>query len=141
MNFFAKKDKIVKLLKKEHFIYEVYLRDISDHILDFFKVEYKIEGNLLLIEKFFSINAYEVYFREHLPIGCYEDFKKRSEELCKYGIKILIVVDKVQTVTRGAFNQTCFLSVDEFLAGIKKAHQITKLIADSAERSCINNFL
>jgi len=134
MNFFAKKDKMVKLLKKEHLIYQVYPSDISDHLLDFFGIDYKIEGNLFLLERFFPVKAYEIYFREHVPIGCYEAFKKRSENLCRYGIEVLIVVDRVQSITRGAFSQTCFLSIEELYMGVKKGHQITKLIEDSAEK-------
>lgn len=133
MKFSDKKEKIIKLLKKESFIYQVYSGDTSDHLLGFFKIKYRVEGNLILIEKFLPINAYEIYFREHLPIGCYIDFKRRSVKLNKYGIKLLIVVGKVQSIMREGLSEISFLNADELLSGIKKGYQITKLIDDSAK--------
>jgi hypothetical protein len=94
MNFQRKRDKVIKAFTKNTFIYEVYKRYSIDTLLSFFKSDFTLDGNILLIEKWFPINVYEVYFREGIPIGCYGSFSERADYLEKFNIKLLIITDK-----------------------------------------------
>ena len=91
LNFFQKRDKILKILKQRNLGYRVYFPNSFENALSFFGVDYTVQGNVFYISSFNPRVAFEIYFREHVPIGSYEYYVNRAKNLtdknkCKFEI-------------------------------------------------------
>lgn len=104
--------KIVNLIKKDNFRYACYDTGAISVIMSFFN-EYVPGGHYLIIDKFRPKKAFETYFKESFPMGCYSAYLDRAQYLksLKFPIGMLLIVnDDSYLMIKDAFKGKAYVS-------------------------------
>jgi len=134
VNFSKFKDKTIKILKKENYYYQLYNMSEVNDLLSLFKIDYRLEGNHLLVIKIYPFNAYEIYFRDSIPIGSFKYFIDRTKKLKDINIKILIIHNFIGNFLKECLPEVFSMDITSFFKEVKE----TNLINLFKQTSCID---
>jgi len=125
VNFLKYRNNVLKILKKEQYFYRLYNSYEVNDLLSFFKISYTLKGDYLFIGKIYPCYAYEIYFRENVPIGCFNFYTNRIKELRDTNIEVLIVHTFVGDYFRKVFPEVLTIDMFTFYKEVKETNLLT----------------